>query len=294
MMPDAPSSIPLTAYVGALRERLQSGALLACILDPVQWGNLERDLIGVSSQWTLLYRGSQVREYYAVMPYAVFLREADDFWPEFERRLGQECCIVAEIADAAAFNAARFIRQLMALPHCVTPDGENGFLRYYDPPILTAFLKCADVEQLARLFGDYIAAFWHEDAFHNTVFRSPRPKNLPPPSSVPLRLFPSQLEKLLEAQHETYAQAVARDIRREFFPAEPDVSPQLYAHVRAALDTAERYAFESRTDGWQFVRAAARHGWNFHEQPCFQAILRNAGLSRQEKLTLLTASGEPT
>lgn len=288
MTSDAPASFPLADCARILRERLKRGVRLACILDPVQWGNPEKELIGVSGQWTLLYRGSRVREYYTVMPYAVFLRESDDFWPEFERRLGLECGIVAELADAPSFNAGRFVRQLMDLPHCVTPDGENGFLRYYDPPILAAFLGCADVEQLARLFGEYITAFWHEDACRKTIIRSPRPDNLPPPSG-PFRLSPGQVEKLLEAQYETYVRTVAKDIRNEFFPADPDVSPQLYAQVRAALEAAEGYSCLSRSDGLQFARAAARHGWNFYEQPRFQNILQDSRLSCREKLALLKA-----
>lgn len=98
----------------------------------------------------------------------------------------------------------------------------------------------------------------------------------------------------MEAQHKTYTLAVEERIRKEFFPDRIEFSPELYQHILTTLEAAEKYAFLSRKEGWQFVRVAARHGWNFHEQPPFRKILEDATSSRQEKLeALLSPGGKP-
>lgn len=289
---DAPVvSYPLMEFADRVRARLAQGHLMAVILDPLQWGNVEKDVIQASSQWTLLYRGDNTSGYYTVMPYVVYLRETDAFFPEFVRRIGRECCIVAEIADAAAFDSSQFISFLRDAPCCVTPDGQNGFLRYYDPSILAALVSCAGKDQWARLFGPYISAFWYEDAHQETVFCRPRPDTLPAPAPEPWKLSPGTMEKLLEAQYEKYVQTVETEIRKEFYPdsGQPGRA-ELRPKIRTALDMAERYSYISRSEGYQFVRAAARHGWDFYEREPFQKLLQDPGLSRLHKLEALRAA----
>mgnify|MGYP002545022056 CR=1 FL=1 len=284
-----PVQFTLKEFPSFLRDCLDKHSGLAVIIDPVRWENLETDLLRTSRQWTLLYRGPEVKEYRNVMPHAVFMQEEDGFYPQLVRKIGQECCIIAEI-DVPPTDFSKFVKFLMELPYCVTPEGKNGFFRYYDPSILAAFLSCADKEQLSRLFGPYISAFWYEDGYAGTVSCRVRPDDLPEPSSSPFRIGPEQFEILLEAQHEKYVQAVEREIRREFYPSERFPSSGLNRHIRAALETAEQYSCISRTEGYEFVRASARHGWSFHEQAGFQKLLTDAGLSTLEKLAVLNSS----
>lgn len=285
-----PTRFTLKDFPWFLRERLFEASGLVAVLDPVRWGNLEEDLLQVSDQWTLLYRGTDVKKYYKAMPYAVFMREGDGVYPQLVQRLGQECCIIAE-TDVTSPDSSKFIRFLMELPYCVTPEGKNGFLRYYDPSILAAFLSCADKGQLSRLFGPYISAFWCEDGYTGTVSCHIRPDNLPEPCSGPFRISPEQFEVLLNAQYEKYVQTVETEIRREFYPLELFPSLELNRRIRAALETAEQYSYVSRAEGYQFVRASARHGWDFHEQAGFRKLLADSGLSPLEKLEALSSSG---
>ncbi len=286
-----PAHCTLREFSAFLRERRYEPAGLMVILDPVLWGNLEEDMpFWASNQWTLLYRGKEVKEYSKVMPYAVSLREGDEFYPQLERRLGQECCIMAE-TDLKPSEYSKIIRHLMGLPYCITPEGKNGFFRYYDPSILAAFLSCADGEQLARLFGSHISAFWYEDGYAGTVSRRMRPSDLPAPPFGPFRISPEQFEVLQEAQYAKYVQAVESEIRREFYPSERSPSPELNQRIRTALEIAEQYAYVSRTEGYEFVRASARFGWNFHEHAGFRKFLADARLSPLEKLEAFDASG---
>lgn len=285
-----PTHFTLREFSAFLRERRYGPAGLMAILDPVRWGNLEEDLLLASNQWTLLYRGKEVKEYFKVMPYAVSIRKIDGFYPQLERRLGQECCIIAE-TDLTSPDSSKIISHLMGLPYCITPEGKNGFFRYYDPSILAAFLSCADGEQLARLFGPYISAFWFEDGYAGTVSCRARPSDLPAPPSGPFRISPEQFEILQEAQYAKYAQAVENEIRQEFYPSERSLSPELSQRIRTALEIAEQYAYLSRTEGYEFVRASARFGWNFHEHAEFQKLLADDRLSPLEKLEALDASG---
>ena len=109
----SPTRFTLEEFPYFLRERLYEDSGLVAILDPVRWGNLEKDLLQVSDQWTLLYRGTNVNEYYKVMPYAVCMREGDGFYPELVRRLGQECCVIAETADVESLDFSKFIKFLI-------------------------------------------------------------------------------------------------------------------------------------------------------------------------------------
>lgn len=288
-----PMQFTLKEFPSFLRDCLDKRSGLVVIIDPVRWENLERDLLQTSKRWTLLYRGPEVKEYCNVMPYAVFMQEKDLFYPHLVHKIGQECCIIAEI-DVPPTDFSKFIKFLIELPYCVTPEGENGFFRYYDPSVLAAFLSCADREQLARLFGSYISAFWYEDGYGGTVSCRVRPDDLPKPSSEPFLINPGQFELLLETQHEKYIQAVEKEIWREFYPSEQFPSPELNRRIRAALDVAGQYSCISRTEGYEFVRASARHGWSFHEHAGFQKLLTDAGLSTLEKLAALNASGVGT
>ena len=127
---------------------------------PRLWSDLEEGIL----EYDMLFREEELRrELESVAPYLVKL----DFQSEADIEQSKACLQWYEengcIFMATEVDFATLLASMRELFYVYTPEGEQGFMRFYDPSVFRDYITQKDDNIRYALFSE-VVCYWCEDA----------------------------------------------------------------------------------------------------------------------------------
>lgn len=219
-----------------------------------------------------LLTGTYLKDHYAVAPYLFNVDRQFTHWisSSLEKARWGVFVLAKERRDV-------LIRHLQRFFFVGLPDGRKVYFRYYDPPILQAYLATCQPEELHLFFGP-VRGFAVPGAEEHRLWLFEPPvlpsQHLTQPPKYPIGLWTirkEQFEALGNVSKEHFVKQVTAHVQ-QFFPERYELlgEVQVLQMIRFGIQKAAAYGITAEADVCRYIDLLFVFGAQFDRDPQYE------------------------
>jgi hypothetical protein len=274
-----PAPDPAKVYDELFPEKKGGSHIVAALIDPSLWEDLDELLRYHSPEWYILFDKRPTADLVRALPRIVRLEPNAIFTGIVLAQYGKRRNIYLRAAlTKKRPDLCDLAMSLKDFAHVKLPGNEWTWFRYYDPVVFAHFMKVATDPQKKALFGPHIQSFFAESVWDGVVTEYPAPET-DLPAKKPVSFTPEQKEEFDEYHYDQFKRELTDYLLYACFAgitAEREIAA-ISAHIHGALELSQRLGAVQKIDCMEFVKLGVRHGFDCYSTQEVDAILSTNG-----------------